>query len=335
MNSTPLVSQRFRLPIKKIPLLTRQSPFLFASLQMARATLSIHTVLSNLFCNPRLLESPGRAAVAIIIRDTSSSALDTFADRSHLGCLQVLFIQRAPNKHDPWSAHIAFPGGWRDNGDETDFDTACREALEELGLRLKDANTFKLLGRLNDRRFKHLRTEQHAVLSAFVFYLLPGSAPPPVSLQTEEVASAFWVPLTHLHAASPRVCTHFVSRFPRAHPPARLHLLPRLSQTARTFLGLNNLNMPAIDVLPVAEDFTRASNVTPPPVFLWGLTLGCVGDVVTALGFRRVDWPPAIPSMPVVAFFVRFFAELYWIISDLFSRIFRHLRGTRPIACHS
>lgn len=285
--------------------------------------------LSEILSSPRILDTPARASVAIVLRDTPSSTSAPAAHSQHLSLPQVLFIQRAPNEHDPWSAHIAFPGGWRDSMDQTDLDTACREAFEELGLGLNDPRTFKLLGRLNDRYFKHLRTQQYAALSAFVFYLLPNALPPSILLQAEEVASAFWVPISHLHAASPAVCTHVLSRASKTHPPQHPLSVSRLSQVVRSFLGLNTLVMPAVNILPIAEDIVRAPKVAPPPVFLWGLTLGCVGDVVTALGLRRVDWPPALPSAPIFAFFVRLFAELFWLISNIFTRARRRLVGTK------
>lgn len=301
---------------------------------MTQTAHSFESILSEILSSPRILNSSARASVAIVLRDTPSSTPASAAHSQHLGLPQVLFIQRAPNEHDPWSAHIAFPGGLRDSIDQTDLDTACREAFEELGLRLNDSQTFKLLGRLNDRYFNHPRTQQCASLSAFVFYLLPNASPPSILLQVEEVASAFWVPISYLHAASPAVCTHISSRTQRTHPPQHFLSISHLSQVVRSFFGLNTLVMPAVNILPIAEDSVRARTVAPPPVFLWGLTLGCVGDVVTALGFRRVDWPPALPSTPIFAFVVRLFAELLWLIFNLFTRARRRLIGTKFSANH-
>ena len=49
---------------------------------------------------------------------------------------ELLFIQRAIREGDPWSGHMAFPGGRRDAADGSEAATAARETLEEVGLDL-------------------------------------------------------------------------------------------------------------------------------------------------------------------------------------------------------
>lgn len=289
---------------------------------------SFISTLSESLCNPRIFGTTNRATVAIVLRDSPSSVNRVVVEGKGGNLPQVLLIQRAPNKNDPWSAHIAFPGGWRDEADESDLDTACREAHEELGLDLKDSKTYTLLGRLNDRQFKHLRTKKCATLSAFVFYLCPKAPRISFSLQTTEVASAFWVSLAYLHAAAPTVCTHFVSRTPTLRPMHPLSL-SRLSRAIRSILGLDTLAMPAVDVLTVVDDIVTSPNMSPPPAFLWGLTLSCIGDLVASLGFRRVDWPPVLPSIPLLRFFAYIVAELYWFISLSFTHFRRSIRRAK------
>jgi 8-oxo-dGTP pyrophosphatase MutT (NUDIX family) len=63
------------------------------------------------------------AAVASILRDGAEGA-------------ELLFIHRAEREGDPWSGHLAFPGGKRETIDGTLRDTAVRETLEEVGLEL-------------------------------------------------------------------------------------------------------------------------------------------------------------------------------------------------------
>src|SRR5512138_157863 len=48
----------------------------------------------------------------------------------------VLLIRRAERPGDPWSGHMALPGGRRESGDADLVATAIREAAEELGLAL-------------------------------------------------------------------------------------------------------------------------------------------------------------------------------------------------------
>src|SRR6476646_9126644 len=67
-----------------------------------------------------------RAAVAAIMRERNGRA-------------EILFIKRAERESDPWSGHMAFPGGRREPSDETLLHTARRETLEEVGLDLASA----------------------------------------------------------------------------------------------------------------------------------------------------------------------------------------------------
>ena len=48
----------------------------------------------------------------------------------------ILLIKRNENEHDPWSGHYAFPGGRKENGDTTIYQTCIREVREETGITL-------------------------------------------------------------------------------------------------------------------------------------------------------------------------------------------------------
>jgi len=82
-----------------------------------------------------------RAAVALILRP---SALDP------LGA-EGLFVRRAEVPGDPWSGHVALPGGRRDPGDADLLDTARRETFEETGLRLERGDHLGRLGEIHPR----------------------------------------------------------------------------------------------------------------------------------------------------------------------------------------
>lgn len=94
-------------------------------------------ISDRLACRENGVETPGgdrtRAAVAMILH------------RAGVGH-EILFIQRASHDLDPWSGHIAFPGGKLEEG-EQECQAACRETLEEIGV---DLGRARYLGRLSD-----------------------------------------------------------------------------------------------------------------------------------------------------------------------------------------
>lgn len=47
----------------------------------------------------------------------------------------ILFIRRPKIPPDPWAGHFSFPGGRFDPEDENITNTACREVMEEVGLK--------------------------------------------------------------------------------------------------------------------------------------------------------------------------------------------------------
>jgi 8-oxo-dGTP pyrophosphatase MutT (NUDIX family) len=103
----------------------------------------------------------------------------------------MCFIRRAKWDGDPWSEHIAFPGGSR-LGDETALQTVRREVQEEVGISLaEDAEVV----RLPQLRIRLAGRERLLLLDSFVCHL-PGPLP---ALQCgAEVASAFWTPVSEV-----------------------------------------------------------------------------------------------------------------------------------------
>jgi 8-oxo-dGTP pyrophosphatase MutT (NUDIX family) len=122
---------------------------------------------------PRLHEADRRAAVAVVARDGGDGG-------------ELLFIRRAEHPLDPWSGHMAFPGGMVDPGDADPLAAARRETREELALDL-DADA-ALLGRLSD--VKPLSLRASLAISPFVF-VLRGA---PALLPNDEVQEALWIP---------------------------------------------------------------------------------------------------------------------------------------------
>lgn len=152
-----------------------------------------------------------RAAVAILLRP---------GDRD----LDILLIERSRADRDPWSGHMAFPGGRR-QGDENDVDTAIREAHEEVGVHLNIDGVF--LGRLDDVR--PARGGPPIAVAAFVF-AVPGNTT--LAPNHGEVAAAFWIPLRHL--ADPAVAAKHL----HVMPEGRQRRFPAIMYDGRVIWGL-------------------------------------------------------------------------------------------------
>lgn len=102
----------------------------------------------------------------------------------------VLLIRRAEHPDDPWSGHIALPGGRRDPDDADRLATAVRETLEETGLEL---DRRWVIGELDDL---HPRTPYlpPIVIRPFVF-AAPAAA---ATTCSAEVVECLWTPLRDL-----------------------------------------------------------------------------------------------------------------------------------------
>ncbi len=135
------------------------------------------------------VEAPAAGPTAV--RDASVAVIFREADDYSL---ELLMIQRASYAGDPWSGHIAFPGGRREVEDATLLDTAVREMREELGVDLRA--TGRVLGGLE--RVGPLSPVLPALsIAPFVFHM---TSLVPLTL-SDEVAAAFWVPLATLQRA--------------------------------------------------------------------------------------------------------------------------------------
>ena len=108
------------------------------------------------------------------------------------GELHILMIKRADRKGDPWSGHMAFPGGRMDREDRNGFAAAVRETEEEVGLRLGPED--RCIGRLSDLNARPHKGAFGMAVSPFVFRLEREVTFVP----NYEVAEVVWVPLEFL-----------------------------------------------------------------------------------------------------------------------------------------
>lgn len=129
----------------------------------------------------RLPREPGQreAAVAIVLRPRAR--------------LELLLIQRAVYPGDPWSGHMALPGGRREPTDADLLAIALRELGEETELRLPRE---RCLGALDEVAPGSVRLPA-LVVAPFVLAAESDAVAHP---DAREVAAALWVPLAALAA---------------------------------------------------------------------------------------------------------------------------------------
>ena len=115
-----------------------------------------------------------RAAVALIMREQPHD-------------VEILFIERATDARDPWSGHLAFPGGKVEQGEQA-RQAAERETREEIGLALESE---RYLGRMSDIVGANLPVR----VSCFAYATVSSALHPVVS---PEVRDVFWVRLSDI-----------------------------------------------------------------------------------------------------------------------------------------
>ena len=97
-------------------------------------------------------EGAGRAAVALLLRPTWAEP-------------ELLLIRRAEREGDPWSGHMALPGGRAAPSDPDPVATAARESAEEVGI--DPARAGRLLGALDEVAPRSTRGPAGLVVSPF------------------------------------------------------------------------------------------------------------------------------------------------------------------------
>lgn len=141
-----------------------------------------------------------KAAVAAILREVAAG-------------IEVLLIRRAEREGDPWSGHMAFPGGHCDAGDINLAHTAIRETKEEIGLDLKTCG--RLLGPLDISRPTLARDRLNIMVASYVF-AVQGEHEFQLS---HEVDEAIWTPLNDmiegkLHTVYQPIWSHATDGWP-------------------------------------------------------------------------------------------------------------------------
>ena len=148
----------------------------------------------------------------------------------HTPALDILLIQRAERSGDPWSGHMALPGGRHSAADATLLETAMREAAEEIGIHLDPG---QLVGTLDDVA-PRTPVLPPIVVRPHVFALEPDVK----FALSDEVAAAFWAPLGELRAADATFEAGLkerivVSEFPDLETAIRAHNGPEYAEALK------------------------------------------------------------------------------------------------------
>ena len=110
--------------------------------------------------------------------------------------LDIAFIRRAEHENDPWSGHMALPGGRVEASDASVEDAARRETQEEVGI---DLSQVRCLGQMNQVASPALTPR--VVVTPFVFAL---ESDPKVQIDFSEVASVHWFGIERLQSGEGR-----------------------------------------------------------------------------------------------------------------------------------
>lgn len=111
--------------------------------------------------------------------------------------LETLLIKRAHHPADPWSGHMALPGGRRDPSDPDLLHTAMRETREETGVELGGAQRLGRLAEVNPRS----RRLPDLTIYPFVFAVPERTE---ARVASAELQAVHWVPLDTLRDPATR-----------------------------------------------------------------------------------------------------------------------------------
>ena len=147
---------------------------------MNNKILHIRDRLSKHSPAPVDIDPPMRAAVALLLQPRPDD-------------IYVLFIHRAHHPHDPWSGHMAFPGGRHEPEDPDLLVTIQRETYEEIGISLDEHGEY--LGRLAEVQAMARGKQTGMIVSPFVYLVSQEARPVPDPVEVQDI---IWVPLSFM-----------------------------------------------------------------------------------------------------------------------------------------
>lgn len=152
---------------------------------MSKSNLSISLAAKKIVAKETIISvASKRSAVALVV------------DSDDFHSASLLFIQRAKSEKDPWSGHMAFPGGRYELTDQDTLFTAKREMHEEVGFDIdSEVNAQfnpRLLTRLSDISPFSWSKFKTIIVTPYLF-LIDGK---PSLTPNYEVETTVWIPLS-------------------------------------------------------------------------------------------------------------------------------------------
>lgn len=98
----------------------------------------------------------------------------------------ILLIKRNDSEQDPWSGHYAFPGGRKEAGDTTIYQTCVREVQEETGISLYPDTLMQTCAPARAGR----NVQAPILVQPYVFRL---PAQPAITIEEKEIAHHVWL----------------------------------------------------------------------------------------------------------------------------------------------
>lgn len=124
---------------------------------------------------------------ALNITDSADAAVAMLLKEDNK-ILQIFLVKRSPLQADPWSGHMAFPGGRRNPSDTNLKDTVMRETLEETRINLEKCRLLGTLSPINSEFISGIR------VLPFIFVCEESQE---IELNYE-LSSYYWIPLDKL-----------------------------------------------------------------------------------------------------------------------------------------
>jgi 8-oxo-dGTP pyrophosphatase MutT (NUDIX family) len=133
----------------------------------------------------KIRENPGKVFTGAPYDNLPSAAVLMLL-RPEGNSLEALLVKRKVSEGDPWSGHMAFPGGRSSKTDSSIEETVTREAFEETGIRAGE--DYEIIGTLDQVVPGNISIK----VTPFVAFAIKDVS---VRIDGNEIVEYFWIPI--------------------------------------------------------------------------------------------------------------------------------------------